>query len=438
MKKKAALSYFITLSILIVISFIFSFVSFSLPSTNYQFKGFLNSINKDIDFGGGTVGLYDIEKHYFDGSDAKAMNATLNRLSELLNKNYIEPRILETGDNNIKVLVPGDDINTNYLVGIVEFATDDLQGHDNTEDHDHSDHVKLNGSHIDHAKYVSTNGVPTVWIEFTKEGKKILHEITKEFSHSSPGTIYCYVNQDYDNYLLQVQLEDPVDKGFIQLSGGSLITRANAEEIVNKVESGKLGVNMALVGELESVDPIVHPTIVIIIELAFFAIILISFMYLYKKYKQLGLVAILSICVFLSLSFIMLPILNIMILSFASIAASTMLYLSVFALHVLFIENIKNEFEGGRRFIAAFKNGYLKTIPMLIDFFSVLFAMSLFGYIFAGGVFKNIAAVFLPGSIIAALVLFLVFRGITKWYLVLNNSKYKKVNFNKAGVSNEK
>ena len=224
--------------------------------------------------------------------------------------------------------------------------------------------------------------------------------------------------------------------GYIQLSGGSLTTRANAEEVVGKIESGKLGVNMSKVGEVEFVQPSFHPAVEIISEIAFFLIILLSFIYLYRRYKQLGMVAILSICVFLSMSFIILPFFNFIVLSLSTLVGATILYLSVFALHVIFIENIRNEYEGGKKFLPSFKSGYLKTLPTLIDYFSVTFLLSLFGFLMGGGAIKSVAAVMLPGVFIAAFVLFLVFRGLTKWYLALNTN-YKKVNFNKAGVANE-
>ena len=216
MKKKAALSYFITLSILIMISFVFSFVSLPLPTSNYTFKGFLRSIPKGIDFGGGSMAIYDIEKDHFEGTDAEAMSATLGKLSSLLNKKYSEPRISQVGKNQIKVVVPGGSfapsINTNYIVGAIEISTEHLHNHDHDHDHghDHDEHAPLNGSHIDHVKYVSANGVPTVWIEFTDEGKGILEDITKDFSSSSEGTIYLYTDKDYDNPLLQVKLTTPV------------------------------------------------------------------------------------------------------------------------------------------------------------------------------------------------------------------------------------
>ncbi len=437
MKKRAALGYFITLSILIVISFVFSFVSIPLPTTNYIFKGFLNSIPKGVDFGGGAVAIYDVEKDHFDGSNAKAMNLTLSKLSELLNKNYNEPRILQVGDNQIKVIVPATNINSNYLVGTIEISTEDLSEVDHTGDHDHAAHAQLNGSHIDKVLYVSANGNPTVKIDFTEEGKAILHEMTEGFSSSAEGTVYLYADKNYESPLLQVNLSSPVENGYIQLSGGSLTTRANAEEVVGKIQSGKLGINMARVGEVETIDPIFAPAVVTLIQLSLFLIIILSFIYLYLRYRELGLVAILSLSVFLSLSFIIMPFFNFIVLSMATIIGAIMLYLSVFLLHVLFIENIRRDYESGKKFAPSFKSGYLKTIPTLIDFFSVTLIFSIFGFAIAGGVIKSISSIILPGSVIAAFVLFLVFRGLTKWYLVLNNSKYNKVNFNKAGAENE-
>lgn len=436
MKKKAAKGYFITLTAIIIISFIFSFVGFPVPTTSKNFTGFLNAIPKGLDFGGGVVAVYEVEKHYYDGSTDKAMHDTVDRVSNLLNKNYKEPQVYTSGNSHITVRLPGNTINPNYLVGVIEFDTEsDHSGHD----HEHEDTKahKLNGSHVDYAKYVSTNGVPTVWIQFTKKGNEILKEMTKEFSDAEPGTIYLYANKDYDNPLLQVQLGSQVKSGYIQLSGGSLATKASASEIVNKIQSGKIGTNMTLVGTASTIAPLYSKATQMLLIALFFLIIVLSFIYLYIRYNELGLVAMLSISVFLSLSFIILPLMNIFTLTLASLISATMLYLSVFALHLLFIQNVQQDYQSGKKFAISFKNGYFKSLSTFADFFAITATMAIAGLIFGGGIIKNMASLLLPGLVIAAFVVMVVFYGLMKWYLVINNHSYKKVNFNKAGNLDE-
>lgn len=435
MKKRSSICNFIILTVLVLLLLVFSFISVRVPTTNYIFKGFFNAIPNGIEYDGGVMAIYDIETLDAEDNLDSAIEKAMHRVQDLLSKDYNETVVSRVGDK-IKVVVPDKTISRNYTVGFVEFATEQVK--------EGSDFVaKLNGSHIKKAQYMSANGTATVYIEFTDEGKNVLKELTSSATSSSPVTLYVYVDKKYDtdnsyNYYSAVSVEGTVENGFIQLSGGSTITtKAAATAFANKIESGTIGVNMTIDGEEMSVSPVVNKDVVIISEVLLLLIVVCSIVYLVLKYKELGLVASLNTVIFATLTIVALSLTTLVELSSATLLAVIISYIVVFVNSILFIENIKNEYENGKKFIPAFKSGYVKTIPMMIDIYSVMFGLSILGLWLANGALKSFAVVFLFTSLIGAFMMMLMFRGLTKLYLNINNYDAKKVNFKKAEQANE-
>ncbi len=436
MKKKSSICNFIILTLLVLLLLVFSFISFRVPTTNYIFKGFFNAIPNGIEYDGGVMAIYDIETLDAEDNLDNAIEKAMHRVQDLLAKDYNETVVSRVGDK-IKVVVPDKTISRNYTVGFVEFATEQVK--------EGAEFVaKLNGSHIKKAQYMSANGTATVYIEFTDEGKDILKDLTKSATSSAPVTLYVYVDQKYDtdssyNYYSAVSVQGTIENGFIQLSGGSTITtKATATAFANKIESGTIGVNMKINGAEMQVSPTLNKTAVIISEVILLLLVIASILFMILKYKELGLVASFNMIIFATLTVVALSLTSLIELSTATLLGVMISYAIVFVNHIIFIENIKGDYESGKKFLPSFKSGYIKTIPLMIDLYSVMFGLSILGLWLANGALKSFAIVFLFTSLIGAFMSMLMFRGLTKLYLNINNYDAKKVNFRKVEQADEK
>lgn len=437
MKKKRAIFNFILLTILVMIFLVFSFISVRVPTTNYIFKGFLNSIPSGIEYDGGVMAIYDVETLSEEDNLDNAIESAISRIYDLLSKDYNEPLVYRYGDQ-IKVVVPDETINRNYLVGAVEFSTEQVSKDSNFE-------AKLAGKHIKSAQYMSANGVSSVYIEFNEEGKEILAELTEHASQESPVTLYVYVDKLYDesssspSYYSAVQLGAQIENGYIQLSGGTTIqTKDAATAFANKIESGKFGINMVLDGEENIIEPSLDKAAIIISEIGLLLLIAGTIAYLIVKYRELGLVSALSMMIFSVLSVVLLSLIPIIELSVSTMAGVIISYLAMFAMIVLSNENIKREYAAGKKFIPAFKSGYVKSLPMMIDTFACMLGFGVVGIWLATGALKSMANVLLLTSLVGAFVGMLIHRMVCKMYLNINFYNEKKVNFKKAEQANEK
>lgn len=433
MKKNRAICNFIFLTVLVIICFVFSFVGFILPTTNYYFKGFVNSVPLGYDFDGGVMAIYNVEKaSYLDQSTSEVVDNTINRVYQLLSADFNEPIVKKVNDSQIKVVIPASTISSDYLVGEIEFTTAKVD----TSDPDATEKI-MTSEHIKSASYVSNSGSPGVYIEFNDDGKQIFEETTKTFEENSSGTLYIYADKSYSSPVSAVSITTTQTSGYLYLSGGTLTTRAIAEAFADKITSSLVGANMTIDGNELIISSTIENVIFLVSSLILLGVIIASFIYLFFKYRQAGLIAILSLSIFILVDMIIVCIPEFFQLSIYSMIASIILYAFGFWTHALYLENSKRECSLGKKLINGFKSGYNKTYNVLIDTCAIGFVFSLVGFLMGSGAIKSVSIVAMFSFPVIALTSILLFRGLIKWYLYINLTDYKKVNFTKGETVNE-
>lgn len=435
MKKKRAIRNFILLSILIVICFVFSFVGFNVPTTTNRFKGFINSIPLSLEYGNGVMAIYDVETaDYFDGTNAEALNKTVERVTKMVHQYYNEAVVSKYGENQIKIVVPDTGISSELLVGEIEIFNGKYDATSNST-------PIMTGKHIKDAKYQSGNGTPYVYIEFNEEGKAILSEQTTTMaSSSSGGTIYIYLGKDYTSSeapFIQLSIDQAIDTGYLPLSGGRITTRAIAEMYVNRVNSGLIGTNMTINGDVLTFASSANAVLSILSIVILLILIILSFVYAYIKYKELGLVIILSMLFFTAIGIVGISLPTFIQMSFVTILGLALAYVITFITHIFVVEEAKKEFYLGKKLPASLKSGHNKSLSLLTDIFVVTFGISLISYLAGVGAIKAIASVVGILMLVGAFTAMLLFRGLISWYLNINSVDFKKVNFVKGENLNE-
>lgn len=442
MKKKLAIGNFIVLALIIVLCFVFSFVSFKIPGTTLNFKGFLRAIPKSLEYTDGVTATYEVEiAEYFNGSEEEAINIAKNRVHKLLKNDYSESKVEIIDQNKIKITVPGAKFNTNNLVGFVEISLSQPGELSGLTDDELKDKIALNGSHISKIEYRAYNGVPGVYIEFNKSGKEKLATIA-----TSDVNIYVYTDKNYDSYFSAVSINSQVaENGFMFLSGGNLKTKSIAVENAEKLATGLLGVNMTIVGDYNYVSSAFSNQVVSNMSLCLailFGIVLLltvglTFLNLYKKYRELGLVAMLSLSAFVAINFIVFSLIENLVLSVGLCFAFIISYLLAYVMHYIIIEKIRGEYASGTKFLASFKNGYKKSILTIIDLIAPVWVSFLIIYFVSFDLLYAVSYFMIISIIIGLVMSLLAFKWFMVIYLRINNAKHKKVNFKREVIKNE-
>jgi len=439
MKKKRAIRNYIILAILLLICLVFSFISFRIPTTVDKFAGFINGIYQGIDFKGGVTATYNVEfNDYFDGNIETARDKAISRCSSLLSSQYTEFEIEKLGTDKIKLTIPrltsSTTMTTNYLVNYVTFTTESVSEPESFV-------PKFTGANITSSKYFTSNGTFGALIEFNDEGKEALKEMANGLSSS--GTLYIYQDKDYSSILLRITVDKDsltqiAESKQLFVSDLSLFpNKEDAQMFADKIASGMLNIDMALDGNIEYTEATMGEIFATICWLIVLAVIILSVVYLYIRYKELTLATGMSLLSFVVMSLIVLPLFSGVQLSLAGFVGVIISYLITFAAHIVYLEKSRNEFESGKKLLAAFKSAYPKSVLANVDMFVVVALLTIPMILLSAGAIKTIASVVALLLLPSAMSSLLVHRGLCKWYLDINPTKYKKIKFEKGVTNNE-
>ncbi len=437
MKKKRAIRNFVILGILLLLCFVFSFVSFRIPTTVDKFVGFYNGVYGGIDISGGITATYTIE-HYEDheGGMTDAVAKAKDRVEILLGREYNEYYVENLGTDKLRITIPRlsetTTITAEYLVNYITFTTEEVSDAETFE-------PTFTGKNITSASYFTSNGTFGALIKFDDEGKEAL----KAMAESSPSTLYIYQDKDYSTTLLRISVDKDsltqiADSNQIFISDVSLFpNRDDAEIFADKIASGMLGVDMSLEGDVSMIPPTFGEYAGLVIGLVLLVVIITTFAYLIIKYRELAIATIASLLAFIAMSLIILPIFSIAQISLTGVIALLAVYFVTYVGHIIYLEKAKSEFATGKKLLASFKSSYAKSVLANVDMYVVVLLAALLTAFIAIGTIKAAAIIVALLLIPSALCSMLIHRGMVKWYLDINPTKYKKMNFEKGGVENE-
>ncbi len=446
MKKKRATRNFIILAILLFVCFLFSFISFRIPSTVDNFVGFINGLYKGIDVVGGVGATYTVNyTDDFKGDMDDAIDKAVTRVSDLLNRDFNEYIVEKSNDNAIKVVIPrleeSTTITTNYLVNYITFTTTEV-----TDSNRETFEPTFTGNNIVSSEYYTGNGVFGALIKFNDEGKEALK--TMADSLSSNGTLYIYQDKNYSSVLLRISVDKDsltqiAENNQLFISDVSLFpNKEDAQVFADKVASGMLNIDMSLDADddsaiIELIQPKYGDNFGLILGLMAGLMIAGSIVYLVLKYKQLAVAPIMSMLSFIAISLIIMPLLSAIQITLASFIGFLIVYAITLAGHVVYLEKAKNEYVNGKKLLASFKSSFVKSVLTNVDIDVVVMLACLSTILFATGAIKAVAIMTAILLLPSALCTMLIHRGMVKWYLDINPTKYQKMNFEKGVTANE-
>jgi len=422
MNKKTAIKRLIFLGLVILIGIVLTVVSFPMPNSTYDYKGFANAISLGLDLKGGVVAVYDCEEiEGIEGNFDEKMNATVSRLSSLLtSKGYTEAVVTRQGSNQIRVEVP-DVSNSKALLDMIgEPAELEFKS---SEDGD----ALLTGNHVKNVKAgMNDAGEWGVSVDFTPEGAVIFAQMTEEAYNNSQAPIYIYLDGEL---ISQPNVQAVISGGTTFISGSydEESAEAFAMQILSGTYSVSLGVSTCEVVSATLSDGAISKSLIAgIIGLAIMLLIMIVF------YRDLGLLASLAMIlnVILMMFFLMaVPYVQLTLPGIAGIILSLGMAIDG---SVIIFERIKEEYASGKRMHNAFNDGFKRSVNAILDGQITTLIAAIVLAILGTGSIKGFAIVLLIGICISLFTSLIVQRGLLKIYLSLNSKNPKR-----AGLERE-
>ena len=146
-------------------------------------------------------------------------------------------------------------------------------------------------------------------------------------------------------------------------------------------------------------------------------------------YRELGLMSILSILLFVGSALFFMQAIPVITLSVASLGAVLVGVILISSLHVILLEKIKSEYQLGKKLKTSIKTGYKKSIAIISEICGSLEIISIVMYFICQGAMKSFSMIMIVCSVLS-IIITLFFTYHLNWsYSIFNPSNAKRVNF---------
>lgn len=434
MKKRITKRNFIALAVVAVLGLVFTIFSFNIPFTTNTFKGFARAINTGLDFGDGTRAVYTVERADYSKFTSKGyLDSTVEALQKQAVEKYTDARVYALDDNKICIEVPDTYIPSDLQFGILEMKKE------KTADAE----TYINGSHIKSVKYQMNGAQHGVFIQFTEEGSELFKNLTSDAIGSSSnnssdtsqksGTIYICLNKDYDN-AQGITISEAITQGYAYIT---MSNKTSAQLYAKMLDNSKLGVNFTQEGDTVKIYSTFNTFAKVICTVVVCLVVILSFVYLILKFKDMGWIASLAMLFNALFNIITFSLISSFRLTLGSYLGMILGYLVTFYAVVVLLEKYKAEYASGKKLNPSFKFGYKKALPIILDLFAISVIVNAFIAIFMSGFASSFAIAMLINNAFGLITSLLIMLWFSKMYLKINNVKGEKLNFFKEDKVNE-
>ena len=349
-------------------------------------------IKKGLDLEGGVYILYeaksvgDTEVDY--DAIQRAMTIIRNRIDEL---GLTEPVLQTEGERRIRIELPGieDQAQAMEIIGKTAQLTFVSPEGD----------VLLTGGDLKTAYFTrGQRNEPLVALEFNEEGKEKFAEATEKYLGKQ-------IAIELDNELISAPtVQAVIEEGNAVIT--NIPTAEEASALALMLRSGALPVELEEL-ETRSVGPVLGENALKLSLSAGLIGLAVVMLFMLFYYKFAGLVADISLAVYLALVFLILTLLN-ATLTLPGIAGLILSIGMAVDANILIFERIKEELQAGKTTFTAINSGFSRALRAIIDSNITTVIAALVLFIVTTGTVRGFALVLLIGifsSVISAIYL---------------------------------
>ena len=439
---------------LTIIGLLLTFTSFVIPNTNTTFNGFFNAINFGYDINGGRLAIYEVDSTGLtDDEVIQKLNQTVSHYNKYFSNDGF---VFSRHGNTLRVEVSKfDDSDMSNLFALTGSTNDifDFFGASqgisiNTSSSDSNAEGSITSEYVVSCtlggSLVGQDGdVYPVTINLTSEGQKLLKEMTENLlssssTSSSTSNLYLYLNgQNYNSSGFEISSPISTLTLYATSSTGAkaLACQVNAlaKSInLNQVFEGSItsGLNTSagvLFGNAKTM-------LSIIMGILFVA----TFVFLLVRYRMLGLLACMSILVFICVYTFLLQSIPLVLLDVNGLIGVLMVYALLVCGMIGIFEKIRAEYRSGKKIPNSVMTGFRKNLLTILEKYVFLLILSAVLFILGGASVKSFAICLFVGLFVNYFVLFVVLRGTSYSYTVVNSIKKSLYNLKREVVTSAK
>ena len=429
MKKRRAIRNYVLICLVAVLGIVLTVFSFDIPFTTYTFKGFAKGVQLGLDLEGGVMAVYNCEKSKeSEGSLEDQIDATITRLTSLISEDYPEATIVKQGDSQIRIEVPDVDDPDEVLSLIGEPAELEFK-----KEQSETAEAVLTGKDIKSAvaQQNPETGEWGVSIEFTTDGGAKFHTLTSELA-ANQSQLHIYLGGE----LFSSPTVQEVIAGGKTFISGSMNSKSEAEAYATKILSGTYSVTLSL-SEKNIITATLGENALLYSIIAGLVGLVLIFAFMWLVYKNLGLIANLSLLFYTVILMFLLSVLPFIQLTLPGIAGIILGLGMAVDGNIVIFERIKDETKSGKKIPAAVKSGFKRaSIAVLDSNITTIIASIVLAWLGTGTI-RGFAYTLLISIVVSMFTTLVVTRGLINMSLNINSTNYKKYGLPKGTPLNK-
>lgn len=470
MTKKRCKIKLVIVAILTLIGLFLTFASFVIPTTNTTFKGFFNAINYGYDINGGALSVYEVNDDRFSGDElGTRLQATVNKLNNSFNSIGLE--VTRQGDQ-IRVQVSNGNLSyiqslySNYKVDILSSIGAEKGLTFSSSNSDYKADGFISGDYVESCSYGYYTNTWGITVNFTEEGKTLFKELTQNIANGTaggsagagggasggsagssgggsstpsgtPGSLYMFF--DGELYGSGFEMESGVSSLTLTASNqqAAMVLAMQINALAKPVNLKTVYSNTISSGLSSSVGAFFGNAKNLLIT-AFAILLVASIVFMCVRYRMLGLLATLSLAIFVVVYSFLLQSIPLVLMDFNGVLGVLFTFGLLIAGFITVFEKIRSEYLLGKKIPNSVNSGFKKClIPTLEKYvFGILFSAVL--YIVGTMGLKAFAVNVFVGLFVNYFIIFAILQGVCKLYLPVNSTKGSLYNLTrKGGIKDE-
>lgn len=436
-------------SILTIIGLLLTFVSFVVPTTSTTFNSFFGAINFGYDIAGGRLTVYEVaNEDLTDTVKNERLISTVTRLQS----NFSQYGFTFTKhDYTIRVTTSKTDDSEMSKLLSLGGSSYDLQsiiaGENGITFNTSSSEWNADGSitqeYVKSCKLLPSqaNGVEDVYpvsIEFTEEGKRLFKEMTTEIANDSQNKkLYMYLNGTvYNSSGFEVTSAQESLELYSTSQGAATSLMIQINALAKPLSLSKVVDDFVTAG-LNTGTGEFFGNVQILLIIAILSAFVAGVIYLFVKYKIMGLLGAVSMLLFVSIYAFLLQSIPLVLIDLNGLLGVLLtLGLLYFGMVGIF-ERVRKEYASGKKIPNSVQSAFRKSVLPVLERYVFLLILSVILYIVGTVALQAFAVALFVGLFVNYFVLFVALRGMSNSYIVVNSTKNSHYNLKREEVKNE-
>lgn len=411
--KKASITLFVIMAIILILGTVFAFVSVEIGTTDY--KAYVPNIKLGLDLEGGVYAVYQCARptegdgvNMTDEEFKAALNGTAENLQSLLySKGFPEAQVSVTESNSqIRIEVPAveDQDEIFDLIGrpaSLEFYETDQEGNKV----DASAKPYITGGDVKSANVTTQEGKYAIALEFNAKGAVKFKNATEALNGKYMG---IFINKEF---IMAPKVNSVIADGKAVIEGD--YTYEQAYNYAVKIQSGAMDVKLTLL-ESDTISPTLGDNAKTSGLIAGGIGLLLIIIFMIARYRMLGVAAAISLCYFTITYLFFLSIFPWVQLTLPGIAGILLSIGMAVDANIIIFERVKESRREGKRLTESVDIGFKNSTSAIIDGNITTLIGAVVLWILGAAAIKGFAITLLIGIVISLFSSMIVTRILIK------------------------